>query len=347
MVSRSLLMWLCSLWLIFLLVSFCLPWSIFLGLRWCLWRRVLSCGVVFLVSLRFLIRFVVSLVGLSLTLRWSLLLVWFRVSSVSVGFGFPGFCIFLLLSLFFRFLGVRRRLLLLCFLVWFLVLSTWFPGRGVRLLCCLLLLVGRLCFLLGFLPHLRFCFCFLLSICIFDVDLFCFFSSLVSVIRATWAFVAVRSDSILIILLLIPLTFTVTIVSCLFFLILGLLVGLVLLSWFSFLLGIILILVGPNVTFFLSGGLSGVVLGFLVPVFIFSVPLVLVGVLALVFFILALVFFILALVFVVIYWVFFRLTSWSWSMMLSSLSRFSGLLLLVWCLWWALSSVLCGVLFLW
>ena len=58
---------------------------------------------------------------------------------------------------------------------------------------------------------------------------------------------------------------------------------------------LVLILVGPNVTFFLSGGLSGVVLGFLVPVFIFSVPLVLVGVLALVFFILALVFFILAL----------------------------------------------------
>ena len=347
MVSRSLLMWLCSLWLIFLLVSFCLPWSIFHGLRWCLWGWVLFCGVVFLVSLRFLIRFVVSLVGLYLTLRWSLLLVWFRVSSVSVGFGFPGFCIFLLLSLFFRFLGVRRRLLLLCFLVWFLVLSTWFPGRGVRLLCCLLLLVGRLCFLLGFLPHLRFCFCFLLSICILWSWFVVFFSSLVSVIRATSAFVAVRSDSILIILLLIPLTFTVTIVSCLFFLILGLFVGLVLLSWFSFLLGIILILVGPNVTFFLSGGLSGVVLGFLVPVFIFSVPLVLVGVLALVSSILALVFFILALFFVVIYWVFFRLTSWSWSMMLSSLSRFSGLLLLVWCLWWALSSVLCGVLFLW
>ena len=144
----------------------------------------------------------------------------------------------------------------------------------------------------------------------------------------------------LVILLLIPLTFTATIVSCLFFLILGLFVGLVLLSWFSFLPGIILISMGPNVTFFLSGGLSGVVLGFPVPVFIFSVPLVLVGVLALVFFILAL-------VFVVIYWVFFRLTSWSWSMMLSSLSRFRGLLLLVWCLWWALSSVLYGVLFLW
>ena len=159
-----------------------------------------------------------------------------------------------------------------------------------------------------------------------------FFSSLVSVIRATSAFVAVRSDSILVILLLIPLTFTVTIVSCLFFLILGLFVGLVLLSWFSFLPGIILILMGPNVTFFLSGGLSGVVLGFPVPVFIFSVPLVLVEVLALVFLFWLWYFFILALVFVVIYWVFFRLTSWSWSIMLSSLSRFSGLLLLVWCL---------------
>ena len=147
-----------------------------------------------------------------------------------------------------------------------------------------------------------------LAIHLYPLMLICwFFSSLVSVIRATSAFVAVRSDSILVVLLLIPLTFTVIIVSCLFFLILGLFVGMVLLSWFSFLLGIILILMGPNVTFFLSGGSSGFVLGFLVPICIFSVPLVLVGVLTLVFFILALVFFILALVFVLIYWVFLRL----------------------------------------
>ena len=172
MVSRSLLMWLCSLWLIFLLVSFCLPWFIFHGLRWCLWGWVLFCGVVFLVSLRFLIRFVVSLVGLSLFLRWSLLLVWFRVFFCFCRIWVSRFLyISVTFSIFYRFLGVRRRLLLLCVLVWFLVLSTWFPGRGVRLLCCLLLLVGRLCFLLGFLPHLRFCFCFLLSICI----LWCWF----------------------------------------------------------------------------------------------------------------------------------------------------------------------------
>ena len=164
-------MWLCSILLIFLRVSFCLPWSIFHGPRWCLWGWVLFCGVVFLVYLRFLIRSVVPLVGLSLALRWSLLLVLFRVSSVSVGFGFPGFCIFLLFSLFFRFLGVRRRLLWLYFLVWCLVLSTWFPGRGIRLLCCLVSLVGRLRFLLGFLPNLRFCFCFLLFIFI----LWCWF----------------------------------------------------------------------------------------------------------------------------------------------------------------------------
>ena len=136
------------------------------------------------------------------------------------------------------------------------MLSTWFPGRGIRLLCCLLSLAGRLRFLLGFLPHLRFCFCLLLSICILWCWFVFVFSSFVSVIRATSAFVSVRSDSMLVIFLLIPVTFTVIIVSCLFFLILGLFVGLVLLSWFSFLPGIILILMGPNVTFF---SLRGVV----------------------------------------------------------------------------------------
>ena len=75
-------------------------------------------------------------------------------------------------------------------------------------------------------------------------------SSFVSVIRAMLALVASMSDSMLFTLLLMPLTLTVIMVICLFFLILFLFSFLGRFSWPSFLAGIILMLVGPKVTFF-------------------------------------------------------------------------------------------------
>ena len=256
--------------------------------------------------------------------------------------GFPSFCRFLLFLLFvFRFLGVHRRLLWLYCLVWFLVLSTWFLGRSIRLACCLHVLAGWLRFLLGFLPHLHFLFLFL-AIHLYPLVLICWFlSSFVSAMRATSAFVAFRSDSMFFILLLIPLTFTVIMVYCLFFLIVTCFFVLVFLSWFSYLPGIIFISMGPDATFFLPGGWCCLVW------FCFF--------LALVFFFCFLIagggsgsgFIVLGSGFCCHLLGFFFLTSWSWFIILPSLWRFNGLLLLVWCLCWALSSVLYGVLFLW
>ena len=101
----------CSLWLIFLLVSFFLPGPTILGQRWCLWEWVLFCGVVFLIFFfpNLLIwssfpNFPILSVNLSWALRLRPFLEIVLVYSVSVGSGllsfedfycFLYFCVFL------------------------------------------------------------------------------------------------------------------------------------------------------------------------------------------------------------------------------------------------------------
>ena len=155
----------------------------------------------------------------------------------------------------------------------------------------------------------------------------CLLSSFVSVISAMLALVAFRSDSMLLTLLLMPLTLTVIMVICLFF---SDLFFLGRFRWPSFLAGIILMLVGPNVTFFpfwwapllLGGGLGLLVFS------LFVLALVLLSSVCL-----TLVCSFLILVFFGSYCVFFLRTSWSWPMILLKLCISSGLLLLDWRLW--------------
>ena len=163
---------------------------------------------------------------------------------------------------------------------------------------------------------------------LYPLMLICLFlSSFVSDISAMLALVAFRSDSMLLTLLLMPLTLTVIMVICFFFLILALLYFPGWFRWPSFLAWIILMLVGPNVTFFsfwwapllVGGGLVLLVFS------LFVLTLVLLASVCL-----ALVCSFLALVFFGSYCVFFLLTSWSWSMILSRLCISSGLLLLDW-----------------
>ena len=115
--------------------------------------------------------------------------------------------------------------------------------------CCVFILLGDCAFYQN--PYTS-----AVSVPIFPIHLYpmmltCWLvSSFVSVISAMLALVAFRSDSMLFILLLMPLTLIVIMVICLFFLILVLFFFFGRLGRPSFLAGIILMLVGPNVTFF-------------------------------------------------------------------------------------------------